>query len=146
MKRVISIWTLLFGIFALMGCKNSQVEYDMPNVGISEFIYLNNPSNFDLTVQGGWVYRQSGLKGLIIYRRYFNFDANDFVAYERACPIHFNDDCGILKVENSSTLQCQCDQKEYVLFDGSPLNDNPSPSVKFYRTTFDGGNVIHVVN
>ena len=146
MRRTIFICTVLLGLIATVSCNKESVNYDLPNVAISEYIYLNNPANFDLTVQGGWVYRQAGLKGLIIYRRYFNFDANDFVAYERACPIHFNEDCGTLNVENGSTLKCQCNQAEYVLFDGSPFENNPSPSVKFYQTTFDGGNVIHVFN
>jgi len=146
MKRSITILTILIGIVALTGCKKQNNFYDIPNVAISEYIYLSNPLNFDLQVVGGWVYKTSGYKGLIIYRRYYNQDANDFVAYERACPLHYSESCGVLKVENGTTLICDCDQKEYILFDGSPLQDNPSPSVKFYRTTFDGINTIHVFN
>ncbi len=146
MRHSLSILTTMFILVALLGCKKQNNFYDIPNVPIDEYIYLSNPLNFDLQIQGGWVYNASGYKGLIIYRRYYNQDANDFVAYERACPIHFAENCGILDVKNGSTIVCGCDQKEYILFDGSPMQDNPSPSVKFYRTTFDGVNTIRVIN
>ena len=131
---------------AFTACKKQNNFYDIPNVPISEYIYLSNPTNFDLQIQGGWVYRQVGYKGLIIYRRYMNFDANDFIAYERACPVHYADDCGVLSVKDGINIECECDNLQYSLFDGSPYQNNPSPSVKFYRTTFDGSEVIFVEN
>ncbi|MCT4623153.1 MAG: hypothetical protein N4A46_05975 [Schleiferiaceae bacterium] len=149
MRRNLSILTLGLLLVALTGCKKQENFYDIPNVAISHYVYLSNPTNFNLQVQGGWVYDDAigaGYKGLIIYRRYMNFDANDFVAYERACPIHYASDCGQMKVKDDFSIVCECDDKEYALFDGSPYQDNPSPSVKFYRTTFDGGNTIHIVN
>lgn len=146
MRKGITLISLALLLLSGVGCKKQQNFYDIPNVAISEFIYLSNPTNFDLQVLGGWVYRQAGYRGLIIYRRYMNFDDNDFVAYERACPLHYASDCGIMTVEDGLTIVCGCDGKEYSLFDGSPFVDNPSPSVKFYRTTFDGINTIHVTN
>ena len=143
--RILNIASLFGFALLVTACARQTTDYDIPNVAVDRYIYLNNPENFNLTVQGGWVYTNGGYRGLVIYRRYFNFDNNDFVAYERACPVHWADDCGKLNVENGATLQCQCDQAEFVLFDGTPI-DQASQSVKFYRTTFDGGNVIHVVN
>lgn len=144
-KRVLKFTAI--GLLAFCAACNNQNEfYNIPNVAISEFIYLSNPSNFDLTVQGGYIYRQAGYRGLIVYRRYMNFDENDFVAYERACPLHYSEPCSTMKVVNDLTIVCECDGKQYSLFDGSPFADNPSPSVKFYRTTFDGVNTIQVSN
>ena len=143
-----SLFILSFaGCFSVFtGCKKQDNFYDIPNVAISHHVYLSNPTNFDLQVQGGWVYRNAGYKGLIIYRRYMNYDNNDFVAYERACPLHYSSDCATMKVKDGLTIVCECDGKEYSLFDGSPYSDNPSPSVKFYRTTYDGNITIHVSN
>ncbi len=146
MRKGHFILTIVGCLSALTGCKKQNEFYDIPNVAISEFIYLSNPTNFDLQVQGGHVYRQAGYRGLIIYRRYVNGDDNDFVAYERACPIHYSEPCSTMKVVDDLTIVCECDAKEYSLFDGSPYVDNPSPSVKFYRSTFDGINTIHVSN
>lgn len=146
MKKRLFILIAVGCFTAFNGCKKQNEFYEIPNIAISDFIYLSNPTNFDLQVQGGWVYRQTGYKGLIIYRRYMNFDDNDFVAYERACPIHYSESCATMKVVDGLTIVCECDGKEYSLFDGSPFADNPSPSVKFYRTTFDGINTINVSN
>jgi nitrite reductase/ring-hydroxylating ferredoxin subunit len=146
MRKGLSILAIVGCISIFMSCTKQNEFYDIPNVAISDFIYLSNPTNFELQVQGGYVYRQAGYKGLIIYRRYMNFDDNDFVAYERACPIHYSESCSTMKVVDDLTIVCECDGKEYSLFDGSPFANNPSPSVKFYRTTFDGINTIHVTN
>ena len=146
MRKGLFILSFVGCISVLTGCKKQNNFYDIPNVAVSHYVYLSNPTNFDLQVQGGWVYRQAGYKGLIIYRRYMNYDENDFVAYERACPLHYSSDCATMKVEDGLTIVCECDGKEYSLFDGSPYADNPSPSVKFYRTTYDGNITIFVSN
>ena len=145
MKLFIKSISTILVLFVLSSCAKQQVEYDIPNIGVSEYIYLSNPTSFNLQVQGGWIYNQGGYKGLVIFRRYFNNDENDFIAYERACPNHYNQTCGILEVEDNSYLTCSCNSESFILFDGSPV-DFASQNVKFYRTVFDGLNEIHVFN
>lgn len=117
----------------------------IPNVFVQEFIYLSNPSSFNLNTPGGWIYHQGGYSGLVIYRRTFNNAFDEFIAWDRACPLHFNDPCGTMSVVDNLYLECSCDKQRFLLFDGMPL-DGKAPQLKFYNTQFDGVNVIRVTN
>jgi nitrite reductase/ring-hydroxylating ferredoxin subunit len=117
-----------------------------PNVFVDEYIIINNPAYFNLTVIGGWIYHDAGFRGLIVYRRFFNNDVNDFIAYDRGCPIHYDENCGFLDVENDDfTVTCRCGQHTYNIFDGSPIDGTDSPPLFFYRTNFVNGR-IHIRN
>jgi nitrite reductase/ring-hydroxylating ferredoxin subunit len=104
------------------GCgENNQRNF--PNISFEEYIYLNNPSNLPLQNVGGAVTHPGGYKGLIIYRRYFN-NNNDFAAYDRGCPTHYQDNCGQLILSNDGSFaECPCEGEKYLLFDGSPSTD-----------------------
>lgn len=145
MLRYLYIGILFLSVLQFTACKDNNNIYDIPNVAVNQYIYLSNPSSFDLKVQGGSIYNPGGYKGLVIFRRYYNLDENDFVAYERACPTHYGKDCGSLLVEDHTYLTCECNDEKFLLFDGTPV-DHPSQNVKFYKTVFDGFNVIHVSN
>ena len=129
----------------MAGCNKQRVNDLIPNVAVNEFVYLNNPSSFNLQVQGGWIYHTGGFAGLVVYRRYFTQQNNDFVAYERACPLHFAQSCGTLKVVDDIFLECPCDGHQFLMFDGQPIDGN-SPQLRFYNTFFDGSNVIQISN
>lgn len=145
-SNIILTFSLTLGLVAfLTSCSKNNNQYQIPNVGVEEIIYLNNPSNFDLNVPGGYVYINSGYRGIIVYRRYGSGSQNDFAAYERACPIHFNDDCGKTEVDDIY-IKCSCDDKEWVLFDGSPLQGNNAPALKTYNIQFDGINRLRITN
>ena len=137
--------TLFFAVVASVGCNKQTDTNPIPNVAVNEFVYLNNPSSFNLQVQGGWVYNIGGYAGLVVYRRYFTQQYNDFMAYDRACPLHYAQSCGTLKVVDDIYLECPCDGHQFLLFDGQPL-DGKSPQLKYYNTYFDGINVIQISN
>jgi nitrite reductase/ring-hydroxylating ferredoxin subunit len=82
---------------------------------------------------------------LVVYRRYFNFQFDDFITYDRACPLHWEDDCGTLEVVDDIYLECPCTGHQYILFDGSPVAGD-SPPLRTYNTDFDGQNVIRITN
>lgn len=143
------ILTFVFSIGLVVfstSCAKNEDQYQIPNVGVEEVLYLNNPSNFDLQVVGGHTTIPAGYRGIIVYRRYGNGGVNDFAAYEQACPIHFSSDCGKVEVEDAIYLTCACDSSQWVLFDGSPLQGNNAPAVKFYNVQFDGINRIRITN
>jgi hypothetical protein len=141
--RLLSYLTLLATLVA-SGCKKTQVN-DFPNVPVQEYVYLNNPSNQALLNPGGWVYAPGGVAGLVVYRRYFNNDVNDFVAYDRACPSHFDESCSQLDISSDDVRAvCSCSQDSYILFDGSPA-ENASRALFTYRVSFDG-QVLIIVN
>lgn len=134
--RLLSYLTF-FLIMVACGCKKTQVN-DFPNVPVEQYVYLNNPSNQALLNPGGWVYFNGGYRGLLIYRRYFNNNADDFAVYDRACPEHFDQSCSILEVSDDDiSAKCSCQQDEYILFDGSPSKD-ANRGLFPYRVLFDG--------
>lgn len=136
---------LLFGMVAWSSCSKED-NSTVPNVSVNEYLVLSEPSNFALNAQGGWVYSIGGYRGLLVYRRYFNGDDNDFVAFDRACPAHHGEGCGKVEVKNGDLfVTCPCDNKEWVLFDGSPYNGNPASPLRAYRLTFQNG-TIHIFN
>ncbi len=131
----------LMSLFIFTGCEKDSGD-PLPQVYVEETIFLNNPSNFNLTVVGGWIYHQGGLRGLIIYRQ----TLDEFVAYERNCLTIIDATCSRLAVDSTNTfVTCPCDNAQYLLFDGSPTGGPAAQPLKRYRTSFDG-QVIRVTN
>ena len=141
--RFVLLLTLLSAMVA-QGCKKSRTR-NFPNVQVEQYVYLNNPSNYDLSVPGGWVYHEGGYKGIIIVRRFINNTQDDFAAFDRACPAHYSEDCSQLVImDNNVYAQCKCHNEKYVLFDGSP-SDGATESLIQYRTDYRDG-VVYVYN
>lgn len=140
------ILTTVLVVVASMGCKKQTQETLIPNVAVNEVVYLSNPSSFNLQVQGGWVYNTGGYRGLVVYRKYFAQQFDDFIAYERACPQHFADGCGQMTVVDDIYLECPCTGHQFLLFDGQPLDGGPYP-IRFYNTQFDAqSGIIRITN
>ena len=55
---------------------------------------------------GGWILHPGGLKGIVVYRRKYDQQFDDFISYERACPKHYPDECGQLNVVEDIYLEC----------------------------------------
>ena len=141
--RFLLLLTLLSAMVAQGRKKNRQ--RDFPNIQVEQYVYLNNPSNYDLEVPGGWVYHQGGYRGIIVVRRFINNTQDDFVAFDRACPVHYSEDCSELVITDDDIYaQCKCNNEKYVLFDGSP-SDGASESLIQYRTDYRSG-VVYVYN
>jgi hypothetical protein len=88
-KGLILVFT---GVFTIVGCDSTNVNYDIPEPYVDETIYLSDPSSFNLTVIGGQIYLpNAGHGGIMIYRRYYDQAFYDFAAYELACPYDWAD-------------------------------------------------------
>lgn len=136
---------LMIIFLLLFSCKESD-QHVVPNVLVDELIYLNLPSSAPLQAPGGWIYHPGGFRGLLIYRAFFNGNADDFRAFDRTCPNHVNQSCGIVHVLPDNVLTaCECDSALYVLFDGTPAAGNQSQPLRQYRVQFFG-NSIRVFN
>lgn len=136
---------LMASIIMFISCKESD-QHMVPNVVVDELIYLNLPSSAPLQSPGGWIYHPGGFKGLLIYRAFFNGNADDFRAFDRTCPNHVNQTCGRVGVNSDNvTVSCECDSARYVLFDGTPAAGNRSQPLRQYRVQFFG-NSIRVFN
>lgn len=134
------IFFILVSLPLFYSCNNDNTE--IPDVMVDEWVYINNPSNIKLQSPGGWVYTQGGIKGIILYR----VSIDKFKAYERSCPHISPNSCSFLDVEKDITTRCDCDDKEFLLATGEPINGAPS-SMKEYRTYYDPLNeTVHIVN
>lgn len=142
--RSISIILTTGLLLVASGCRKSQPD-NFPNVAFETYVYLNNPSNNDLQVPGGWVFHDGGYKGLIIYRRQLSGAADDFGVYDRACPEHFSEGCGLMTISDDDLYaECSCQGEKYLLLDGSPVK-NASRGLKMYTGTLNSG-VLYIRN
>lgn len=143
--------SIIAGIIALMvpACESNIVRYDIPDSYVDISVYLSDPSSFNLTVVGGSLWMPNeGYGGVLIYRRYYNQAFDDFAAYELACPTHWADGCGTLEhTAGSLYITCPCpDGHTYQVFDGQSTDTNHVLPVKEYTASFDGINLLTVVN
>jgi hypothetical protein len=144
-KGLILVFT---GVFTIVGCDSTNVNYDIPEPYVDETIYLSDPSSFNLTVIGGQIYLpNAGHGGIMIYRRYYDQAFYDFAAYELACPYDWADGCGILSSSNGDLyLTCGCNSHQYQLLDGQSIDTSYTLPVKEFSCTFDGINIIRISN
>lgn len=140
-RKLLSLGLVLLAIFS---CKKT-IDTSIPNVPVSESLTLAEPSNFPLTAQGGWVYHPGGYRGLIVYRRAFSGNTDDFVTYDRACPRHYEQSCGKTNVtDDDFYIQCVCDSSQWYLLNGFP-EQQQNGLLKQYRTRFTQG-IIYISN
>lgn len=131
-------------VFLLFSCQKTQ-DTTIPNVAVNESLTIAEPSNFPLTAQGGWVYHPGGYRGLIVYRQAFSGNSDDFLAYDRACPNHYNQQCGRISVDDDDFyMTCPCDSARWYLLNGFPERER-SGLLKRYNTTFVNG-VVFISN
>lgn len=134
MKKILVLSCFVF----LLGCEsdNNSQFCDIIN---SQTVNLANPAFIDLQVPAGWEYANGGPKGIVIY----NFN-NSFRAFSRECP---NLDCSDrMNVKSDTRLECPCDNAEYNILDGSPLNTEATNSVCEFRVVEVGGNTLNITN
>ena len=129
--------TTLVALFT--GCSNDNIQ--LPDVFVDQYVYLNNPSNINLQSPGGWAYENGGIKGIIIYR----ISMDEFKAYERSCPHIAPNLCSVLHVEKGITVNCECDNKTFLLATGEPL-DGASHGLKEYRAYLINESTLRIVN
>jgi len=141
--KTIQLFTLLvlISVFGLAAGCGKSVEGGVPNVAVNITIYPSQPEYFDLQIPGGWVYVAGGYRGLIIYR----YSENEFHAYDRACPIHYDQTCGRIDVDSTNNVlaTCPCDSAVWSIIDGGPVS--ASLPLREYNTYYDG-NRLDIIN
>jgi len=130
-------------VIILFSCKKDNQDDRIPNVTVSQTIYLNLPSYTVLNSVGNYVYISGGYRGIIVYRR----SISEFVAYDRACPYDPTVSGALLEVDSNglTTVDRHCGSK-FLLVDGS-VNQGPATSpMKGYATQYDGNNQVYIYN
>lgn len=138
--------TLIAFIITLIVLACRRDQHPIPEVFVDVYVSLNIPSSLPLQNPGGAIYHEGGYKGLIIYRRFLSNSSEDFAVYDRACPVHWDRECGRISIDKDMMFgSCPCDSAQYLLYDGSAIGDNESVPLKFYRLRFMG-NRLHIFN
>jgi hypothetical protein len=146
---IINRLAYIFAIsLALLSCGTTPIQYDIPEPFVDETLYLSDPSSFNLTTIGGQILLpNAGHAGIVVYRRYYDFEFYDFAAYEAACPVHWADECGVLEAFMGDLyFTCGCTSHQYQVLDGQSIDTSHVLPVKEYSCTFDGVNIIRISN
>ena len=118
-------------IFCLTYCKKD--DSTIPNVSVDTYIYLTQPSNFNLNAVGGCQYIDGGVKGIIVFRKSYN----EFAAYERDCP--YDPTVSAARVDTSGGtvgIDHNCGS-QFSLFDNSILNGPATRGLKTYYAEYN---------
>jgi nitrite reductase/ring-hydroxylating ferredoxin subunit len=128
-----------FLLFSQTNCKkgdsqdNSQTQ--IPVVPVSISLNPNSTEYINLNPVGGWETITGGYRGIIVYRK----SANEFTAFERACPYDWNLTTSRLAVDASgSTATCPNCKSKFILLDGTPFQGPSRYPMKQYQTSYDG--------
>ena len=74
----------LLTVLIMTGCSRER-QVPIPYIYVNYTVYLNNPSNSNLRVPGGYTYIDGqGNHGIFLYRKSLG-DTEDFIAYDRTC-------------------------------------------------------------
>jgi nitrite reductase/ring-hydroxylating ferredoxin subunit len=93
-------------------------------------VNLNYPQFQKLKLDGGFVYLDGGLKGIILYRA----NENSYLAFERACPHHPEAGCAIVQVDPSSLFMIErCCNSSFNFSDGYPTSGPAERPLIQYR-------------
>ena len=131
-----SILFILFLSFIFCSDDNDPSTF-LPYIPVNETVHLNLHGN--LYIAGNSETVPGGISGIIVY----NFNGNDFLAWEAACPHITPSQCSKMNVEGV-LMVCACDSSRFSILDGSPQDGTPYPA-RQYRVV-KNGDVLHITN
>ncbi len=135
--------TLLW-IFILLGfyaCDSTPTPEPIPYRFVNKVIDLNNLAYQRLKFDGGFVYEEGGVRGIIIYRK----NANTYHAFERNCPYRPYDACAQVKVDASGFFMLDECCQSYFDFEGKPTSGPAFSPMLRYRTSV-AGSILTITN
>lgn len=93
-------------------------------------------AHYGLNHVGGYEYLTGGHRGIVVIRTGYE----DYVAYERTCPLDSTEAVSISEEWGEAVLECpHCHSLFSVYGDGAPMTGSLTPCNLFkYGTTFDG--------
>ena len=136
--------TLLFITFlTFLSCSNNEnLNNCIQSLPLNITTDLNNPQLINALVPGGFVELAGGSKGILL----MNVNGNEFVAYDKLCPV--NDCTSPMTFEKGIVLKCKCDNSEYGVgkgIGGAPQTEGFFCPAVEYRV-IKNGTVIRITN
>lgn len=114
--RVFTIGVLVAGLcLGLCGCKHGISYGNIPEETINFTVY---PFSLDNTLMatGNYKYFQAGYMGVFVY--HIGYMDEEFVAFEQACPVDWEDGCYVEYDPQTSYLKGVRCQNTFSSFDG----------------------------
>ncbi len=120
-------------IFLIFSC-GSYVETPLPYVPVNIRINLNDLRHQNLWRDGGFLYFQGGLRGVIVYRK----NASMYYAFERNCTFEPSNSCAQVWVDNSGFFMLDSCCGSQFDFEGNVLSGVAILPLQRYETTLVG--------
>lgn len=140
MSKKLILYCLIM-LFGWVSCGDSEQITPVIDIPINKIIDLNSLVYQRLQFNGGFVYENGGLRGLIIYRK----NATTYYAFDRACTYRINNTCEKIEVDGSTFfLFDPCCQSRFD-WEGQPTSGVARANLVRYRTSLSGS-VLYVNN
>ncbi len=146
LKSLVSNLSIFLLIFFVSACED--VKNDIPDIPVNFTIYLDDPIYRELRTVGNSITVLGGHAGIVVYR----FTQDEFIAYDRLCPVEQKEDCRIQATDDDLFYTCNCCKTPYLMIDGTgqSRNDTTFPGtgkfLKAYRTYYNGNNEVRITN
>lgn len=128
----LSVIILLLGV--ITSCEREK-QIPVPYVYVNYTVYLNNPSNNNLRVPGGYLLLpDEGNLGIILYRRTLG-EMDDFVALDLTCTNEPLEKCKVSVDETGFYLVCPCCGSKFSVWDGLVAAGPAKWPLKEYATS-----------
>ncbi len=123
---------LLFCLL-LTACDNTQPSI-YPEVPVNIVLDLNNLPYQRLQFDGGYVYLNGGIRGIILYRK----NAGTYYAFDRACSFRPTNSCEQVEAHSTNLyLEDKCCQSKFD-WEGVPTSGKASQPLLRYRVGLSG--------
>ena len=134
MNRIITLKIILCAV-SLSNCRKPEVNHQVPNVRVDEYIVLSLPQYNNLNFINGWLYLDGGYNGLLAFRS----TEEEIKVFDRQAPYYVKEKCQVF-VDSNSNVSCidTCSGSEWLFLDGQILKGPATQPLRQYQTTFDG--------
>jgi hypothetical protein len=145
--RTIVVPLLLAGAFIQgTSCGSSDMsesDVPVPFVPFNEIVInLSLPTYNRLRSDGGYVYIDGGVRGMILYRQ----DATTYLAFERNCTFRPNDACATVEVHSSTLYMTDECCKSIFRFPDGEANGGPASRPLIQYSTSLRGSELTIVD
>ncbi|MFD1184847.1 Rieske (2Fe-2S) protein [Pontibacter rugosus] len=125
-------WPLLLVLLAILStsCKDSSNSPIIPNVPVNAQIQVNSQLYPELRQDGGFAYLPEGYKGIMVIRQ----NANNYTAFERACPYDPTNDCELEVDQSRLYITDPCCGSQFNL-QGQVIGGPAISALRQYRTS-----------
>jgi hypothetical protein len=137
----IGITTILVaGILAMASCEPDLRDAEIPPANFADlYLNLSLPKYQAIRTDGGAVYEDGGVRGLIIYR----VSASQYIAYERNCSYTPNEACATVDIHASRIyMEDPCCGSTFSFSNGQPIGGAAWRPLRKYYTSVNSSQLV----